>query len=38
VGKHTFVLGADRQTDWILTRPVGGALRRSEPAPGNRNA
>ena len=22
VGEHTFVLGADRQTDWLLTRPV----------------
>ena len=22
VGEHTFVLGADAQTDWLLTRPV----------------
>jgi ribosomal protein S18 acetylase RimI-like enzyme len=23
VGEHTFVLGADAQTDWVLTRPLG---------------
>jgi ribosomal protein S18 acetylase RimI-like enzyme len=23
VGEHTFVLGADAQTDWILARPLG---------------
>ena len=22
VGEHTFVLGADRQTDWLLARPI----------------
>jgi ribosomal protein S18 acetylase RimI-like enzyme len=39
VGEHTFVLGADPQTDWILVRPLGGSTsRRSEPAPGTRDA
>jgi ribosomal protein S18 acetylase RimI-like enzyme len=23
VGEHTFVLGSDRQTDWLFVRPVG---------------
>lgn len=23
VGEHTFVLGDDRQTDWLLARPIG---------------
>ena len=23
VGEHTFVLGEDRQTDWVLARPIG---------------
>jgi diamine N-acetyltransferase len=23
VGEHTFVLGADAQTDWVLARPIG---------------
>jgi len=23
VGEHTFLLGADAQTDWILVRPLG---------------
>jgi ribosomal protein S18 acetylase RimI-like enzyme len=39
VGEHTFVLGGDAQTDWILARPVGAAPPRpGEPAPGNRDA
>lgn len=25
VGEHTFVLGSDAQTDWLLARPVDGA-------------
>jgi ribosomal protein S18 acetylase RimI-like enzyme len=25
VGEHTFVLGADAQTDWLLARPLGDA-------------
>jgi diamine N-acetyltransferase len=25
VGEHTFVLGADAQTDWLLARPLGAA-------------
>lgn len=33
VGEHTFMLGADRQTDWLLARPVGTkAPTGSEPA------
>jgi ribosomal protein S18 acetylase RimI-like enzyme len=23
VGEHTFVLGSDTQTDWLLARPLG---------------
>ncbi|AHG92306.1 GCN5-related N-acetyltransferase (plasmid) [Gemmatirosa kalamazoonensis] len=31
VGEHTFVLGADPQTDWILARPLGAtSARRGE--------
>ncbi len=33
VGEHTFTLGADSQTDWLLARPVTGeAPRGSRPA------
>ena len=35
VGEHTFVLGADAQTDWLLARPVGDA---PSPDPGARDA
>jgi ribosomal protein S18 acetylase RimI-like enzyme len=27
VGEHTFVLGTDPQTDWVLVRPLGDATR-----------
>ena len=28
VGEHAFVLGGDRQTDWLLARPLGVRPRR----------
>ena len=32
VGEHTFVLGADVQTDWVLARPLGTVLPSSRAA------
>ena len=34
VGEHTFVLGGDAQTDWLLARPLD-AVPPSPPAPAN---
>lgn len=39
VGEHTFVLGADRQTDWVLARPLAASPPRpGELAPNDRDA
>jgi len=32
VGEHTFVLGTDPQTDWVLARPLSDAPHPSQPA------
>jgi ribosomal protein S18 acetylase RimI-like enzyme len=34
VGEHSFVLGADRQTDWVLARPLGDAPRSDRAGTG----
>jgi ribosomal protein S18 acetylase RimI-like enzyme len=39
VGEHTFVLGADPQTDWVLARSLGAPTPRpAAPAPNTRDA
>lgn len=37
VGEHTFLLGADAQTDWLLARPLGAPLH-GGAAPNTREA
>ena len=37
VGEHTFTLGADAQTDWVLARPLG-VMPATKPEPAAREA